>query len=162
MADQQTPGAHSSASAARPGRKGERLAALEAKADELGKLGAEELTNLLIEIAEDHIGKNDKTEPELRELVKVWRDRKGRGIDGVDASAAVSDGGLLAGHDELAAAAARTGASHEAGTDAAHRILAALVVVLTDERLGGDPGKCCGAVTVLVGGAIDGRVAVRQ
>ena len=51
---------------------------------------------------------------------------------------------------------------HEAGTDAAHRILDALVVAVTDERLGGDPGKCCGAVTVLVGGAIDGRVAVRQ
>ena len=162
MADARTSGAHSSASAARPGRVGERLAALEVKADELGKLGAEELTNLLIEIAEDYIDKKDKTEPELRELVKVWRDRKGRGIDGVDASAAVSDGGLLAGHDELAAAAARTGASHEAGTDAAHRILDALVVALTDERLGGDPGKCCGAVTVLVGGAIDGRVAVRQ
>ena len=135
---------------------------MKAKADELGKLGAEELTNLLIEIAQYHIGKKDKTEPELRELVKVWRDRKGRGIDGVDDSAAVSNGDLKAGDDELAAALARTGASHKAGTDAAHRILAALVVVLTDERLGGDPGKCCGAVTVLVGGAIDGRVAVRQ
>ena len=141
---------------------GERLATLKAKAGELAKLGAEELGELLIEIAEDYIGKKDKTEPELRELVKVWRDRKGRGIAGVDASAAVSDGGLPAGHDELAADTARTGESHKAGTDAAHRILAALVVVLTDERLGGDPGKCCGAVTVLVGGAIDGRVAVRK
>ena len=141
---------------------GERLATLKAKAGELAKLGAEELGELLIEIAEDYIGKKDKTEPELRELVKVWRDRKGRGIDGVDDSAAVSNGDLKAGDDELAAALARTGASHKAGTDAAHRILAALVVVLTDERLGGDPGKCCGAVTVLVGGAIDGRVAVRQ
>ena len=48
MASARTPGAHSSASPARPGRTGERLATLEAKADELAKLGAEELTNLLI------------------------------------------------------------------------------------------------------------------
>ena len=45
---------------------GERLATLKAKAGELAKLGAEELGELLIEIAEDYIGKKDKTEPELR------------------------------------------------------------------------------------------------
>ena len=152
---------HSSWTDQNPGRSEQRLEELRKKRDELAPMGAAGLTNHIADIADEKAGGGHPDAAMLRSLARHCRTRAGRGIAGVDDGDAVDSGGLPTGHPDLAQDAGTDTPSHEKGMASGESMMRAHRAVLTDPRLGGVQDECCGAVTVIVGAAVDMRIEVR-
>eukprot|EP01045_Picozoa_sp_COSAG04_P002782 COSAG04_NODE_106_length_25980_cov_446.060160_2_plen_360_part_00 len=151
---------HSSWTDQNPGRSKQRLEELRKKRDELAPMGAAGLMNHIADIADEKAG-GHRDAAMLRSLARHCRTRAGRGIAGVDDGDAVDSGGLPTDHPDLAQDAGTDTPSHEKGMASGESMMRAHRAVLTDPRLGGVQDECCGAVTVIVGAAVDMRIEVR-
>ena len=151
---------HSSWTDQNPGRSKQRLEELRKKRDELALMGAAGVMNHIADIADEKAG-GHRDAAMLRSLARHCRTRAGRGIAGVDDGDAVDSGGLPTGHQDLAKDAGTDTPSHEKGMASGESMMRAHRAVLTDPRLGGVQDECCGAVTVIVGAAVDMRIEVR-